>query len=155
MLKSLLKLFNQSQTETKIEEFDEKLMFIVGIMVEVAAIDGKIEESEIVKIKYSLVNSFKISKEKTDFLVKKCLKMADEPNSLYFFSSKINKEFQYNKKIDLLEILWEIILSDSKIHDFESNLMRRLAGLLYVSDLECGKAKNRVLKKLIKENRKT
>ena len=63
------------------------------------------------------------------------------------FTSKINKEFEYSKKIKLLEVLWEIILVDGKIHDFESNLVRRLSGLLYVSDIDCGIAKKRALTK--------
>ena len=46
-------------------------------------------------------------------------------------------------KIKLIEVLWEIILADNEIHDFETNLIRRLAGLLYISDVECGNAKIR------------
>ena len=53
----------------------------------------------------------------------------------------------YEKKIILIEILWEIILEDGKIHDFETNLIRRLAGLLYISDTQCGKAKKKILEK--------
>ena len=45
-------------------------------------------------------------------------------------------------------VLWEVILSDNEIHDFESNLLRRLAGLLYVSDIECGNAKKRAKERL-------
>ena len=48
-----------------------------------------------------------------------------------------------SNKIKLIEVLWEIILADNKIHDFETNLLRRLAGLLYISDVECGNAKIR------------
>ena len=44
-------------------------------------------------------------------------------------------------------ILWEIILEDGEVHDFESNLIRRLAGLLYISDGQCGTAKKKVLEK--------
>ena len=47
----------------------------------------------------------------------------NEPNSLHFFTSKLNKSFDNNKKIILLEILWEIVLSDKKIHDFESHFI--------------------------------
>ena len=47
------------------------------------------------------------------------------------------------QKIQLIEILWEIILADNEVHDFETNLIRRLAGLLYISDVECGNAKIR------------
>ena len=48
----------------------------------------------------------------------------------------------------MIEILWEIILADGKVHDYESNLIRRLAGLLYLNDYECGKAKKKVLLKM-------
>jgi uncharacterized tellurite resistance protein B-like protein len=48
----------------------------------------------------------------------------------------------------LLEILWEIILEDGHVHDFESNLVRRLAGLLYISDVQCGNAKKKALEKI-------
>ena len=41
-----------------------------------------------------------------------------------------------------------MILSDNEVHDFESNLLRRLAGLLYVSDIECGNAKKMAKEKL-------
>ena len=47
----------------------------------------------------------------------------------------------------MIETLWEIVLSDGQIHDFESNLIRRLAGLLYVSDIDSGNARKRALNK--------
>ena len=68
--------------------------------------------------------------------------------SLHFFTSKINKLYSDEKKIELIEILWEIILADGEVHDFESNLIRRLSGLLYLNDYECGKAKKKVLLKM-------
>ena len=45
----------------------------------------------------------------------------------------------------MIETLWEIILLDGEVHEFESNLIRRLAGLLYISDVSCGNAKKRAL----------
>ena len=152
MLKSLLNLFDKSKVEKDSEKPDDDMMVIGGIMVEAAAIDGKIDEREVLKIKNSMINVFKINQKNTDFVLKKCLERVDEPNSLYSFSSKINKNFQHDKKIDLLEILWEIILVDGEIHDFESNLIRRIAGLLYISDIECGNAKKRILEKINERN---
>ena len=72
----------------------------------------------------------------------------NEPKSLHFFTSKINKIFSEEKKILLIETLWEIVLSDKKIHDFESHFISRLAGLLYISSVDCAKAKRRVLKEI-------
>ena len=67
--------------------------------------------------------------------------------SSYYYTSFINKNFDDKKKILLIETLWEIVLSDGEVHDFESNLIRRLAGLLYISDVDSGNAKIRALDK--------
>ena len=150
MLDSLLNLFNQSTSNNSAEEIDNHLMLISGILIETAAVDGKIDESELSEIKKSLIYFFEISEEKSSHIVNNCLEKVDEQNSLHYFTSKINKEFEYGGKIKLLEILWEIILADGKIHDFESNMIRRLSGLLYVSDIDSGNAKKRALSKVIK-----
>ena len=83
--------------------------------------------------------------------MEKCLQRVDEPNSFHYFTSKINKELEYDRKVKLLEILWEIVLSDGKIHDYESNLLRRLSGLLYISDIDSGNAKYKALQKIEKK----
>ena len=150
MLDSFLNLFNQTKSNNNTEEINDHLMLMGGILVEAAAVDGKIEKSELSKIKKSLVYFFEINEDESSYIVKKCLEKVDEPKSLYYFTSKINKEFEYEKKIKLLEILWEIILADGKIHDFETNMVRRLSGLLYVSDVDCGNAKKRASTKFIK-----
>ena len=49
----------------------------------------------------------------------------------------------HNERISVVEMLWKIILADGEIDQYESNLIRRLAGLLYISDVECGNAKIR------------
>jgi uncharacterized tellurite resistance protein B-like protein len=57
----------------------------------------------------------------------------------------INQGFTHEERVELLEMLWRVIYADGLQHDYEANLMRRLAGLLYVSDRECGEARQRVL----------
>ena len=48
----------------------------------------------------------------------------------------------------MIEMLWEVALADGDIHHYESNLVRRVAGLLYVPDPESGAARKRVLQRL-------
>ena len=127
-----------------IQEYDNELNLITGILVEAAEIDGKIDEREVDSIRNSLKSIFKENQEEIDPILRKCLEKAGEPNSIHRLTSTINKEFEYEKKIQLLEILWEVILADGKVHDFESNLIRRLAGLLYISEIHCGDAKKRI-----------
>jgi len=48
----------------------------------------------------------------------------------------------------MIEMLWEVAYADGSLHDFESNMLRRVAGLLYVTDRESGDARKRVVARL-------
>ena len=147
MLQSLKNIFQKTQKITKTDNFDE-LTILCGLMMEAANTDGNVTEDEINKISSSLVEIFKEDPLEVKKIITKKLKYKDEPKSLQFFSYKINKSFTIEKKLLLIETLWEIILADGEIHDFESNLIRRLAGLLYISDVSCGNAKRKALEKI-------
>jgi len=123
------------------------LHLLSGLMIEAANIDGHVDQKELNKISKVLVDTFHEEPSAVEEELKKCLNELGEHKSFHSFTSQINQFFSNEKKIILLEILWEIILEDGKVHDFESNLMRRLAGLLYISDVNCGNAKKRALKK--------
>ena len=69
MLESFLNFFNQPKLDKNTEEINEHLMLISGILVEAAAVDGKIEESEIRIIKKSLLNYFEVNENKLDAIV--------------------------------------------------------------------------------------
>ena len=150
MLNSLKNFFKQPKDE--VDTVDSDLHILCGLMIEAANIDGVLEKAEIDKIQQILVETFNEDLSSVEIQIQNCLSELNDHKSLHFFTSKINKSFKNEKKLILIEKLWEIILEDGKIHDFESNLIRRLAGLLYISDFECGKARKKVLAKLnIKE----
>ena len=146
MLQSLKNIF--SNPDITQEKKNEDLDILSGLMIEAAYTDGSISEDEINKISSSLINIFKENPKLVEESLSKALENKDNTRSLYFYTSKLNKSFSNEKKILLIEVLWEVILSDNKIHDFETNLIRRLAGLLYISDVECGNAKKRANKKI-------
>ena len=149
MLNSLKNFFKEPDDETN--TVDSDLHILCGLMIEAANIDGVLEQSEIDKIHQILVETFNEDSVSVEIQIKKCLSELNDHKSLHFFTSKINKSFTNEKKLILIEKLWEIILEDGKIHDFESNLIRRLAGLLYITDVECGNAKIRASKKVRKQ----
>ena len=146
MFKSLKKIFQQNSDnlEEKINDLD----LLAGLMIEAANTDGSIDEKEYENILLSLVNVFK--KDKSDALVSldKALEEKNNSKSLYYYTSKFNKEFNLEKKILLIEALWEIVLTDGQLHDYEASFIRRLAGLLYISDIDSGNAKKRALDKI-------
>ena len=148
MLAALQKLFQQHNLKSDHRISNNELMLLCGIMMEAASVDGIVDQNEILKIKTSLITIFHEKYEEVEEVISYCLEKINEPKSLHYFTSKLNKSFDNNKKVILLEVLWEIILTDKKIHDFESNFIHRLAGLMYISGVNCANAKKRVLTKL-------
>ena len=147
MLNSLKKIF-QKNTKNDLDISNQDLTILCGLMIEAANTDGKVDKVEINKISTILINTFHENPSEVETVLSQCLTELNEPRSLHYFTSKINKSFSSEKKLLLLETFWEIILEDGEIHDFESNLIRRLGGLLYISDVSCGKAKAKALSKL-------
>jgi len=144
LLQSLKKIFHKTQNTTETDNIDE-LTILCGLMMEAANIDGNVSQDEINKISFALTEMFKEDPLEVKKVLTKTLKYKDEPKSLQFFTYKINKSFDIEKKLLLIETLWGIILADGEIHDFESNLIRRLAGLFYISDVSCANAKRKAL----------
>ena len=143
MLNSLKNIFQQSENKTQENNSKKQLSLLCGLMLEAAHVDGKIDQIEIDQISKLLITNFQEDQSAVELELQNSLKEINEPKSLHYFTSKLNREFSNKKKDLLIETLWEIILSDGKVHEFESNLIRRLAGLLYISDVSCGNAKKR------------
>ena len=145
LLKNILSNHNSQEDKDN----NKSLELLCGLMIEAAYMDGQIDDSELNKIKFSLINIFAEDNVEVDLVLKVALENKNNSKSLHHYTSYINKNFDDNKKLFLIEALWEIVLSDGEIHDFESNLIRRLAGLLYISDVDSGNAKKRALDKSI------
>ena len=146
LLKDILS--NNISEEDKVDT--KNLELLSGLMVEAAYTDGQIDEIEINKIKLTLTNVFEEDPKEVDLILDKALKNKNNTKSLHYYTSLINKNFSDDKKLRLIEALWEIVLSDGEIHDYESNLIRRLSGLLYISDVSSGNARKRALDKILK-----
>ena len=143
---NLLKNILSSQGSAE-DNNNKDLELLCGLMIEAAYTDGKIDASELNKIKLSLVNIFSEDPKEVNLILEKAEENKNNSKSLHYYTSFINKNFDDKKKILLIEALWEIVLSDGELHDFESSLIRRLAGLLYVSDVKSGNARKKALNK--------
>tara|TARA_B100000401_G_scaffold414707_1_gene335786 strand:+ start:251 stop:697 length:447 start_codon:yes stop_codon:yes gene_type:complete len=145
---NILKNFFDSKDRDE-SDINNNLELLCGLMIEAANTDGVIDQNEKEKINSVLVNVFNESPDDVINILNKAIENRDNSKSLHFYTSKINKEYSEEKKLLLLEILWEIVLSDGKLHDYESSLIRRLAGLLYISDVNSGNARKRALNNIL------
>ncbi len=146
MINLLKNILNNSNSQED-NDGNKNLELLCGLMIEAAYTDGQIDNIELNKIKMSLINVFTEDPNEVDLILEKALKNKNNSNSLHHYTSFINKNFEEDKKLLLVETLWEIVLSDGKIHDFESSLIRRLSGLLYISDVDSGNARKRAIDK--------
>ena len=144
---NLLKNILNNNNSTGDNNNDKNLELLCGLMIEAAYTDGQVDKTELYKIKSSLISIFGEDPEEVDLVLEKAEKNKNNSKSLHHYTSYINKNFDDKKKLLLIEALWEIVLSDGEIHDFESNLIRRLSGLLYISDVNSGNARKRALDK--------
>ena len=142
---NLLKNILNSQDSDQEKEDNKNLELLCGLMIEAAYTDGRIDESELQNIKSSLINVFGEEPNNVELVLDAAIKNKNNTKSLHYYTSFINKNFSEENKLILIEVLWKIVLSDGEVHDYESNLIRRLAGLLYISDVKSGNAKKRAL----------
>ena len=145
MLNILKNFFEEKDTDTN--DFDS-LELLSGLMIEAANSDGHIETEEVDKISSLLINVFRENADDVKVKLQQAINNRNNSKSLFYYTSKINKIYSDEKKLLLIETLWEIVLSDGSLHDYESSLIRRLAGLMYISDVNSGNAKKRALSNL-------
>ena len=143
---NILKNFFEDNNKQKKDDTND-LEILCGLMIEAANSDGNIDNIEIEKINNSLITTFKEDEKQVHSVLEMAVKNKNNSKSLFFYTSKINKNYSYEKKLLLIETLWEVVLSDGQIHDYETSIIRRLAGLLYISDVDSGNARKRALHK--------
>jgi len=67
---------------------------------------------------------------------------------LHRYTKTIKDRFSEAERVELIELLWEVVYADGELHAHESNLLRRIGGLIYVSDRDRGDARKRVMQRL-------
>ena len=117
---------------------------ISALLINAAKIDEQYSEHEKKLIK-EFIKSY-LNNSDTDEILKKAEEIEHNSNQLLNFTNLIKKNTTEIKS-DIIEHLWKIIISDNTVDQYESNLMRRVCGLIYFPDKMCGEIKLRLLNK--------
>jgi len=115
---------------------------IAALLVHAAKIDEKYSDHEKNMIE-DFIKSY-LKNEKSKEILKKAEELEMNSNQLLNFTNIIKKN-NNDIKSDIIEHLWKIIISDNNIDQYESNLMRRICGLIYFPDKMCAEIKLRLL----------
>ena len=122
----------------------ENITGIVALLVHAAKIDEQYSEKERTLIK-EFIKSYLKDGSHEEILIK-AEEIEKNSNQLLSFTNIIKKN-NTEIKTDIIEHLWKIIISDNTIDQYESNLMRRVCGLIYFSDKMCAEIKLKLLNK--------
>ena len=147
MFSNLKTAFQNITSKNKNEdEFErEDIQAVIILLLEACQIDGDTGNIEIGYIKKLLINKFNFTPDQAEKNLVEALEKSDERIEIFSQIKIILNEMNHEERIDVIEMMWGVILSDGIVDDFEANLMRRMNGLLYISGEESALAKQRAL----------
>mgnify|MGYP001239753059 CR=1 FL=1 len=144
----MINFFKNKENEKDIVNDDKSYSNIAALLIHVAKIDENYEDKEKEIIKKTLIELGATSSN-IDKLISDALIIEENSNQILNFTREV-KNAPESDKIRIIESLWKIIYSDNNADMYETNLMRRLAGLLYIDAKTMGDLKEKIKQKLKK-----
>tara|TARA_B100001113_G_C20702496_1_gene445787 strand:- start:101 stop:511 length:411 start_codon:yes stop_codon:yes gene_type:complete len=132
----------------KDKEKDNDLVEVCALLIHAAKIDENYSSKEEEIIKKALL-IFGAKKQKLDEIIKNSKIIENDSNQILDFTKKI-KSMSEENKITIIETLWRIIYSNNEADIYETSLMRRLAGLLYIDSKVMGDIKEKIKRENLK-----
>ncbi len=120
----------------------QSVIGITALLVHAANIDENYSEHEKQLVK-EFVKSY-LKDENSEEILKEAEKIESNSNQLLNYTNILKQNSNEIKK-DIIEHLWKVIISDKSVDQYESNLMRRICGLIYFPDKECAEIKLQLL----------
>ena len=132
--------------QNKDEKYDNMIK-VAALLIHAAEIDENFSEKEEDIIKKTLLE-LGVIKENLKEIVKKAKELENNSNQILDFTREV-KNMENENKIKIIESLWRIIYSNKEADVYETSLMRRLAGLLYIDSKIMGDIKEKIKKEFL------
>ncbi len=126
---------------------DELHLAAAALLVEAAHQDAGYDAAERALVDRLVRERFGLDADEAEALLAAADEKVAAAVDLYGFTRRVKDAFDHDERVELVEMLWQVVYADGELHDHEANLLRRVAALLYVSDRESGAARKRVLRK--------
>ena len=140
-----LKSIFDKKIEEENEQFDTVQIAISTLMIQTAVYDGVFDEQEKSEILELIKKYFNFNEDQKLSLFKIAMKVNDDTNDMQQFTRVLNDNLSEEEKLNIIEMLWKVIISDGRIDDYENALIRKISGLLYISDKDIGQIKKKII----------
>tara|TARA_B100002052_G_C15612826_1_gene476149 strand:- start:85 stop:519 length:435 start_codon:yes stop_codon:yes gene_type:complete len=138
-------MFNLFNKEESKKDNNLSLIAVASLLIHSAKIDENFTEKERQIIKKALIE-MGAKPDKIDKIIEEAEKKEKDSNQILDFTREVKNINEEKKKL-IIEALWNIIYSDKNADMYETNLMRRLSGLLYLDNKIVGDIKKKIIKK--------
>ena len=136
-------MFKNFFKKQKIDNLKSNNILIFALLIHAAKADENYTDTEKKIIIKAIMNLNQININKAEELLKLAETKEAESNQIVEFTKEI-KKYSMDFRLKIIEIIWKIVYSDSTSDSYESNLIRRICGLLYISDKDNGIIKMKV-----------
>ena len=136
-------MFKKIFKKEKKENSDNKNVLIAALLIHAAKMDENYTDIEKKIIKKALVNLNNISSDQADDFVIRAEKEENASNQIVEYTREI-KKYSMEYRLKIIEVIWKIVYSDGISDSYETSLIRRICGLLYIPDKENGIIKTKV-----------
>ncbi|CAI8280258.1 MAG: Uncharacterised protein [Alphaproteobacteria bacterium UBA4588] len=131
---------NDTQAVTEVSESVDLAQLVTALLVEAAGADGKIADEESQLISEIISAQFELSDDEMVTVLSDAVNDYTDRIEIHGLMRRLRERADYEERIGVLELVWMVVLSDDRLDHIEAQLMRRLAGLLYISDVDSGLA---------------
>jgi uncharacterized tellurite resistance protein B-like protein len=135
MLKSIKQFFEDhiGQIEEQSEDSEHRLQVATAaLLIEIARADFHVEDQELEQIAAALQAKFALSTQDVAELMELATEEAKQAISYYEFTSLINKQFSFEQKVKVIELMWQVAYADDHLQKYEEAMIRKISDLLYV-----------------------
>ncbi|BBK29983.1 putative tellurite resistance protein B-like protein [Stella humosa] len=145
MFDRLLEMFTGPAPRLRGSRVDELQLAVAALLIEAARMDDGFDAAEQQAIRDVLARRFGLAPTETDRLLTAAEEAQDRSVGMYRHIRRVTDDYDADQRIELIEMLWEVAYADGRLDPQEDALVRRIAGLVHVSDQDRGAARKRVL----------
>lgn len=143
-----LKSFLLGAEEKPLEDADNLQVAVVALLIRAATSDAEFGNEEREAIRRIAGEAFALPADEVSALVEAAEGEEAETLDLHRWTQAVKQAYSEEERVGLIEKMWEVVYADGVLDDYEANLLRRVAGLIYVPDRQSGQARQRVMARL-------
>jgi len=145
-LQDLLSKLSAPASEQGTLSSDELQLATAALLVEVATIDQRFDDTEMAALRQQLTQQFDLSTDDTQALIDNATHASKESSSLYEFTQCVNQHCNDDDKYRLVYGLWSIAYADGDLDKYEEYIIRRIADLIHLRHNDFMRAKHQARK---------